>query len=70
MDRPPHGPLLGRRANPLFAPTRKEDQITVWVAHDERPCAPRFCLKGLMEFDPRRLKLKEQGLCIIECDGR
>jgi hypothetical protein len=53
----------------LLASAREEDQIAIWIAHDECPGTPRLRLESLMEFDPRSLKLKKKWLRIIEGDG-
>jgi hypothetical protein len=53
----------------LLASAREEDQIAIWIAHDECPRAPRLGLESLMEFDSRSLKLKKKRLRVIEGDG-
>jgi hypothetical protein len=51
---------------PLLASTSEENQIAVWIAHNERPRAPWLRLQSLMELNSRGLKLEKQRFCVTK----
>jgi hypothetical protein len=51
---------------PLFPSPRKEDQVPVWIANNERARAPRFRFEAVVKFDASRLELKKERLRVVQ----